>query len=733
MKFKRTLLATAVMMATATQAMGEETVQTGKASMLDQVTVTATRTEKQLKDVAASVTVIDSEQIEKEMARNIKDLMRYEPGVNVGNDGRTGNKGFNIRGMDGNRVKIMVDGVDQSQAFYPGGDYLRSQRNFVDLDSIKAVEIVKGPASSLYGSDAIGGLVAFKTKDPADYLNPTGDDSYFSLKGAYTSADEGFAETITAANRTGDLETMIIFTRRDYKELETYGGADIFGSGRGEADPLDGSLSNVLAKAQYQLNDDHRIGLITEYRNQKSDIDVKSMSPDGVTGKDKYKRSRVGIFHEWDADVALFDSLQWQLDWQKTETDMQTRMPTYTVVFPPSMGGSRTYPNRLQKYNYEEDSYQFSAQFDKALEVSGLSHKIIYGLNAQKTDFKNTNASHNLDTGVATPGDYVPKVDATRYGIFLQDEIAVTDRLTVTPGVRYDTYKYKPSTTTGFTTENEKADDSKWTVRVGSVYELTEHLSVFGQFSQGFKAPDIHDMYHSETGTGRGYSFYANPDLKPEESNSFELGLRGGNHLGSFEVAAFLNKYKNFIEQVNVEIDPGNNPMGEFQKQNIAKAKIKGVEARSQLWLDEAINAPLGTSIKASIAYAKGEGKQDGEKTEPLNSVSPLKAVIGLAYDAPSETWGSEVTWTLSKGKNSDDISDNDDRSAYSPSGYGIVDLTAYYKPAKDLTFRAGLFNLTDKEYSLWEDVRDRDADYAGLGRFTQPGRNFAVSAKWEF
>ncbi|WP_461538742.1 TonB-dependent hemoglobin/transferrin/lactoferrin family receptor [Spongorhabdus nitratireducens] len=716
--FSRSRLAIAVMAVSAALAQADDSSPRNQPTLLNQVTVTASRVEKSQQDIAGTVTVIDSEQMEKDVVNDIKDLVRYEPGVSVGSGGRSGLSGFNIRGMGENRVKIMIDGVDQSKAFNPGGNYLTSKRNFVDIETLKAVEIIKGPASSLYGSDALGGMVAFQTKDPADLLQKSGDDTHASVKAGYESADKGFTETLSLANRTGDLETLLIYTRRDHKETETHSGADIYGSGRGKADPLDTGLDNILAKVQYQLNDAHRVGLTGEYHNAKTDAKPMSMNPDGVTGKDEKTRSRIGFSHEWQADLALFDQASWQLDWQKSETEMDTRMPAYEADFGP--GGKFPYPNRLQEYDYSENTYQLNAQFDKQLTLSGLDHYFIYGLNVSKTDAENNNTSNNLDDGSVTKSSYIPQIDVVNYGLFAQDDIQINDRLTITPGLRYDRFKYDPKAEAGSPTQIKDAKDSKVTGRLGSVFKLNQDLALFAQFSQGFKAPGFHEMYY--TRVSHGYSILANPSLKPEESNSFELGLRGNYRLGSFEVTGFYNKYKNFIQSVVVD-----ETKNVSQSQNVAKARIKGIEFRGQLWLDEAINAPEGTSMRVSAAWADGE---NNETDKPLDSVAPLKGVIGLSYDAPSEIWGGEAIWTVVQGKKKSEISDKTD---FASKGYGIFDLTAYYKPVEQLTLRAGLFNLTDKKYWIWEDVRGRSADFAGLDRYTQPGRNVSVSAKWVF
>ena len=733
MNTPKSRLALAVITATASLAQSNIVVaedNTYQPTLMKQVTVTATRSEKQLKDVAASVAVIGEEQMEKELVTDIKDLVRYEPGVTVDIAGRGGLEGFNIRGMEKNRVKIMVDGVNQTQSYSGGGDYLHSQRSFVDVETLKAVEIVKGPASSLYGSEAIGGVVAFQTKDPADMLKAEGDDTAASVKAAYSSANEGFTETLSVANRTGDLESMLIYTRRDNHETDTYGGADIQGSGRGEANPSDTGLDNLLAKVQYQVNDTHRVGITGEYLDSKTKTDLKTMSPDGVKGQDTIQRTRIGVFHEWDAGLALFDELRWQLDWQKSSTHMDTFRPTY--VFP----GMGTFPNRRMDYLYEDEGIQLGTQFDKALTLSGFDHNIVYGFNYNQSTVFNKNTETNLDENTVSDKSYTPKTDVKKYGVFVQDEILLTDNWTVTPSLRYDSYKYNPE---GSFNNGDPATDSsgdKVTGQLGTVYDLNDNLSVFGQFSQGFKAPEFVEMYYTY---GMGAKQLANPDLKPEESNSLEFGLRGDNYLGSFEITAFYNQYENFIDKAFIGKEEPGNPDSKdvYQNRNISEAVIKGVEFRGQMLLDEAIDAPTGTSLRTTVAYADGEDKDSHKK---LNSVAPLTAVFGLGYDDISGDWGSELVWTLVKGKSDSDVSNRDltgsDQDAgkqqFNPAGYGLVDLTAYYVPVEDVTLRAGLFNITDKKYYQLNDVRGRTTDYAGLDRYTQPGRNFSVSAKWD-
>lgn len=143
------------------------------ATPLDTIVVAATQSERTVGDVAATVSVVDTEEIERRNARSLKDLVRYEPGLSVRNEGaRFGLAGLSIRGLDGNRVAMEVDGTPVADAFAIGS-FSNAGRAAVDLDILKPVEIVRGPASALHGSDALAGIVGFVTQEPLDLLDGT--------------------------------------------------------------------------------------------------------------------------------------------------------------------------------------------------------------------------------------------------------------------------------------------------------------------------------------------------------------------------------------------------------------------------------------------------------------------------------------------------------------------------------------------------------------------------------
>ncbi|NQZ08524.1 MAG: TonB-dependent hemoglobin/transferrin/lactoferrin family receptor [Algicola sp.] len=691
--------------------------------LLNKVTVAATLSEEKVNDVAGNVSVISAQDLLDNGATNIADMVRYQPGVEVavqaGQGGRFGLKGMNIRGMDENRVKIVVDGVDQADAFAPAGSpYQRAGRNYVDIDSMKQIEIVKGPASSLYGSDAIGGVVAFTTKDPADVL-AAGDNTAGSAKIQYHSVDNTQTESFTIANRTGQLESLLVYTRRNGEAVENHSDSE-------KPDPLDFESDNILAKLQYQANEQHRFGFTAERFESYTETDVQSQLGGSYSeyyiGKDTVSRDRYGLSHLWQADNALFDKMKLTLDVQKSESAQDTHH-VYRDA------------RRIKDYNHSEDNKTLAAQFD----LTRDNHYITYGFNIEHSDVANTTDTLYLDSPERnTYNRYVPLVEQKSRTLFLQDKISLlNDKLLITPGLGYSKFDAKPKIDEQFAAPeviNEALTDhasSKVTGRLGAVYKLVDGYTLFGQYSQGFKSPQIIDSYYgSHRNYGPGYNYLSLPNaaLKPEQSDSFEFGLRANGDHGDLEVTVFYNDYQDFIEQATLDNSyNGQTYDSVTQNVNLDEVKISGIELRSAIWLDTAINAPQGTSLNLAIAYAKGENKTNDQ---PLDSISPLKAVFGLNYDNVDANWGGAVNWTLTSKKDSEDVSDE---TLATTAGYGIVDLSGYYLLGENWQLRAGIYNLTDKKYSVWESIRGLSADSDSLSRYTRPGRNFALNVGFEF
>jgi hemoglobin/transferrin/lactoferrin receptor protein len=734
-KHQRSPLAAAILMALATNAYADtNTKDAGYTFSLDKVTVAATLTEQKIEDVANTVSVIGADQIEKQNPSDVRELLKYEPGIDVATEGRFGLNSINVRGSDENKVKIVIDGIDQSKAYNASSRFQQSGRFALDMDTLKQAEVVKGPASSIYGSNAIGGVVAFTTKDPSDYLAAEGDDTAASIKTSYHSIDDETSISATIANRTDRLESLLVYTVRDGEETENMGDVGGTGSDRTKPNPLDKESTNILAKLQYQINDAHRIGLTVEDYSSESESEVLNNLSSVYSlydGADEADRSRYSIEHNWEANNAAFDKASTTLSYQKTENHSVTDN-VITSGYGPAYGFPVGFPfavvneGRTKDYSYEEEQLQLNSTFAKQVD----NHTITYGINIKETEFVSVANTlfDNFDDDIAR---WSPLTEELAYGVFIQDQISLLDgQLTLSPSIRYDHYDIESKTDSVFTTELEDKTHSKASFRLGSVYQLTDNLSVFAQYAQGFKTPDLEDMYQEFVNTTHGYAIIGNPDLKPEESDSYEVGLRFSNDLGDIEVTAFYNDYDNYIDEVSYAGSDSYAGLTVNQDQNIAEANIKGLEVRGSIWLDETIGAPTGTRLHMSAAYIEGEGKNDGDTSDsPLSGIAPLKGVFGLTYDAPSSIWGGALDWTLVQHKRENETPDGE----FAPHGFGLVDLSAYYNVTDQLVVRANINNLTDKKHFLYEDVRGYGADDTDLDRYSQPGRNFNISATYSF
>ncbi|MEZ8140423.1 ligand-gated channel [Enterovibrio norvegicus FF-454] len=697
----------------------------------DEVVVSATRSEQKIGDIAASVDVVTSEDLEESLSQNMKQAVDAEPGVSMAGNGRFGLTGFNIRGRDENYVKTIVDGVELPGTYNPGADVMRKYNNTLETDTLQRVEINKGPVSSLYGSDALAGAVIIRTKNPDDLLEGEGDDSYASVKGGYFSADESYKATATLANRTGDLETLLIFTHRDGHETQTYGGPDINGPDRGAADPVDFNSDNVLAKAYYQLNDAHRIGVTVEHFNREQDVDRLSDEGDVIAfgpyiyaysntrASDEDSRQRYSVEHQWQANNQGFDSLEWRVAYLKSESQHDnTDTLTKTTPF------GTTVSNRNRQRIGEDEAWQADIQFNKAFELESSYHEVVYGANYVANEFNLNYNNIDLDTGLVTDATpEVPNAESRKWGVFVQDQMfLMNEALVLNAGLRYDSFSASPKGNSTYA----DADNHAFTGRLGTVYHWTESFSTFAQISQGFKAPTLQDLYYFYD---TGATFIPNQDLEAEESISYETGLRLKQPYGRFDAAVFFNDYKNFIENRLVD---ANGPDGKevWTTENIGRAEIYGAEFKAQLALDYLVGAPMGMYSDMSIAYAKGENKTNGEA---IDTVAPLTAYIALGYSNPEDTYGGKVSLKTVAGKSGSDWSNANNVDNVNAAGYGVTDVTAFYRPMSDLTVRAGIFNVFDKEYWDYEDLAGFDKDESGIDRRSQPGRNWGLEAEYVF
>ncbi|MEE1882350.1 TonB-dependent receptor [Pseudomonas soli] len=735
----------------------------GNAIALQQVTVSATRSAQDVSQVPSTVSVQTREQLDRQNVNDIKELVRYEPGVSVGGVGqRSGLNGYNIRGIDGERILTQVDGVSIPDSFFYG-PYAQTQRNYVDPEIVKRVEILRGPASVLYGSNAIGGAVSYYTLDPEDIIKP-GKDVGARLKTGYSSADESWLTSATVASRQGDFDGLLHLSQRNGHETESYGEHGGTGLNRSKANPEDVRTTNVLAKLGWNYADDARFGFI--YEHYKDDRDQNILSAVGGPfipgrgasnmyrmrqGDDTVTRERFGINHEFGLESLVADHVKWSLNYQIAKTDQRTDELYFA---------SGRQVSRDRQTTYKDRQWVFDAQLDKAFSLGATGHLLTYGttLKHEKITGSRSGTGTCLNVGGSctaigqnSPGDGQVRVSdfpdptVNTYSLFAQDEIR-WNNWTFLPGARYDYTRMEPQMTSEFlrgVQGNGAAPgaiddaDKKWhrvSPKFGVTYAFNDNYTWYGQYAEGFRTPTAKAMFGRFDNPTLGYSVQPNPDLEPEKSKSYETGLRGNFEAGNFDIAVFYNKYRDFINEDAVQ---SANLGSTFQANNIKHATIKGAEFKGRLNLDH-FGAAQGLYTQGSLAYARGRNDDNGQ---PLNSVNPLTAVLGLGYE--QQNYGGLLSWTLVKRKDRVDDStffapDGASKQFRTP-GYGVLDLTGYYKVTDDITVNAGLYNLTDKKYWQWDDVRGYDAlgeagvtQPANLDRLTMPGRNFAINLVWD-
>ena len=728
---------------------------------LDQLTISATRQVQPIDQVPSTVAVHDRTQLDRDNVNTIGDVVRYEPGVSVGGAGqRSGISGYNIRGIDGNRVLTQVDGVEIPNGYF-NGPYAKAQRNYVDPEILKRVEILRGPASVLYGSNAIGGAVSYFTLDPQDIIKP-GKNHGARLKSGYGSADSSWLNSATVAAREGDIDGLLHFSQRNGHERASYGEIGGTGLDRTAANAQEVRTSNILAKSGWTYAEGARFSLTYEKYtddrdgNEKSSVGGPFVAGQGLNlyrgrlSNDTISRERFGVAHELTLQSALADHLKWSLNYQIAKTDQHTA-EDYAA-------GRRVL--RVRDTLYQERQWVLDVQADKAFAIAGTDHHVTYGTTLKHDKVTGSRSGYgvclNAVAGCARPGiggqspadalDRVsdfPDPDVNTFSLFAQDRIS-WNRWTLLPGARYDYTRLTPRLTDAFldgldpNRPDTPADDAKtWhriSPKLGITYAFNDHYTGYGQYAEGFRTPTAKMLYGRYDNPAGGYLVQPNPDLAPETSRSYELGLRGRFDRGRFDAAIFHNQYRDFINEDAVTPGADKNV---FQANNIKRATIQGIEFKGHLDLD-LFGAPQGLYTQGSLSYLYGRNDDTGR---PLNSINPLTGVLGLGY--AQADYGSLLSWTLVKRKNRVDnskfFSPDGHSSQFKTPGFGILDLTGFYKVNRDVTLSAGLYNLTDKKYWLWDDVRG----YNGLGeaavvapanldRLTQPGRNFSVNLVWD-
>ncbi|MDM0069235.1 TonB-dependent hemoglobin/transferrin/lactoferrin family receptor [Variovorax sp. J31P207] len=705
-----------------------------RVAALGEIVVSGTRSEQNKDDIPATVEVIDREQIEFEQIHNIRDAVRDIPNVSVrraparfglatGNTGRDGNAGFNIRGLDGNRVLLMTDGIRMPRSYVFSANAFG--RDYFDLGLIERIEIIKGPASALYGSDGLAGLVNFITRQPESFL---ADGKTFggSANVGYSGDDNGWQGGVTLAGKASDTVSWLISANGSRThELENMGTNDARNTDRTAPNPEQGNSQSLLAKLIVKPNADLVHNLTFEHVARSTGYDLlsgiskppyTSTSVTGLGALTDLQRDRLTWDGRLRVDSVLADNLLGYLSYQKADSREQAWEKRYSAA------------DRMRDVTYSENTWQAGLQADKTLRMSGdWSQRITYGI-----DYTNTGVE-NLQTGLVPPAGEVyplkrfPDTTEKTAAFYIQDEF-IHDRWSITPGVRIDHFDIDAKQA-GFGPTAVSLSDSAVSPKLGVLYRATPQWTIYGNYASGFKAPNAFQVNNFFENVISGYRTIPNPNLKPETSDNFELGTRGRAGILNFEAAAFTGNYRDLIEndrQVGGVFGSRTNP-ATFQSVNIGRARIYGFELKGEF--DWTAN---GTGFTLPIAYGQARG-EDRTSNVPLNSVDPQKLAVGLKYQAP--TWSVRLDAVHYAAKKRSDVDPAEVTTGVqflTPSAT-TLDINAQWRIRRDLRLNVAVVNLTDKKYWMWSDVRGLAATSPVVDAYTQPGRHFNVSLVADF
>lgn len=722
------------LLAMAQSATGDEASPT----QLKAVSVTSTRTERALNNVPNVVTVVTQEQMQQQGARNIKDVLDDEIDLSVragparfngttSATGRTGNESINIRGLEGNQVLMLEDGIRVPNSFSFSA-FSTGRGDYLELDGLKSVEVLRGPASTQYGSDGLAGVVSFRTLDPSDLLKKGQDSGGFARLG-YASVDRSTAGTLAYAGRKEQWQYLLLGGYRQGHELKNKGDNDSMGASRTTPNPADYDSSYLLGKAILTIDGAHQLGFTAETQHRKQDTELytaRGLNPYGwttldMTAHDTIDRDRLSVEHKFqDLNAPWVQRAQTQVYWQNAH------VKEFTFEDRSSPFADRTRDNR-----YTTDVLGLSSLLESNFSA-GLPQRLSYGLDWSATKLTGLRDGTVPSSGDTFPAKPFPDTRSTQTGLFVQDEVEA-GAVSLIPALRFDQYSIKPSTD-GFGGSVASLSDQAVTPRFGVVWRLSPALAPYAQWARGFRAPTADQVNNGFTNVVQGYTSVGNPNLKSERAESFEIGVRGRLQDNQrYSASLFDNHYDNFISQQQVSGSFGNpsNP-AVYQYINLNDARIHGGEVRTE-WT---VNPRWTTN--AGLAWASGDSQANGVST-PLDTINPLKWVFGARYGAGN--WGGRANLVHSNGKRADQVpttstctnSAGSGTTCFAPSAYTVLDLGWWWKPQHDLTLNANLNNVFDTKYWRWSDVRGLADSSTVKDAYTSPGRSIQVSARYDF
>ncbi|WP_048796124.1 MULTISPECIES: TonB-dependent hemoglobin/transferrin/lactoferrin family receptor [Serratia] len=642
------------------------------------MTVVATGNQRSSFEAPMMVTVIEGNSPESQTAGTAADMLRRVPGITVTGSGRSNGQDLMMRGYDRRGVLTLVDGIRQ------GTDTGHINGTFLDPALVKRIEIVRGPSALLYGSGALGGVVSYETVDAADLLLP-GQDSGFRVYGTAGSGDHSLGMGASAYGKTDNFDGLLSFGTRDVGDLRQGNGFDA---------PNDETISNVLAKGTWKIDDSQSLSGNLRYYNNSAQEPKNPQTPASSSGNLMTDRSTI------QRDAALSYKLKpIGQDW----LDAEAKVYYSDVKINAHANGSEDEARKqtTKGAKLENRTRLFADTF--------ASHLLTYGTEAYKQE--------------QTPGgatESFPHAKINFASGWLQDEITLRDLpVTLLAGTRYDNYK-------GSSDGYADVDADKWSSRGAVSITPTDWLMLFGSYSQAFRAPTMGEMYNDSKhfsipmGPTTITNYWVpNPNLKPEtnETQEYGFGLRFDDLMLAddslqFKASYFDTKAKDYIT-TDVTMELGRGPRGPYC---ISCTTFSTNVDRAKIWGWDATLSYKTPWFGWDLAYNRTRGKNEATG-DWLSSINPDTVTSSL--DVPLGETGLSAGWVATFAERATRVETGTAEQA----GYGVNDFYLSYKGRdrlQGMTTTVVLGNAFDKEY------------YSPQG-IPQDGRNakLLVSYQW--
>lgn len=720
-----------------------------------EVAVVATRSPEPALLTPGTTGVIGGEALARAGTASLQEALRYEPGVSVpfdfgAQDGLIpylagGSQGVNIRGLEGNRVALEIDGIRQpedfvAQAFLGAGG---PGRVYFDPAVLHQIEIFKSASSSLYGSDALGGTVALRTVTPASLLGGGLEGIRFENQVSHITLNKSLHNRLTAAAGDGRMAASVVYSYRQGEEREN--------NGDNPPNPADftshaavATVSTRLGDWAFDLTGDlFRFEQFTRGLSAEGVFFGGALTNSLVTLDEKRTRERVSL----SASSALpgVEAVEFftvRAYWQDASAGslgvQQGQLRFGPFPTPRDRRNELDFRTRIQGLDFASESFfegplgEHHLRFGAEISESRVEARFL------RTDFRPDSTFTQEDRIGMAPS----KVD--RMAAFVFDEIifGADDAWSLFPGLRIDRYRVRPENTEAFlartriaaTGESVRAVDYSNTAFAPSLsllHRFAPEWNAYASYGRGIRNPSAEELNGVFT-HGTDFIVVPNPELREERADSFEIGLQHAGTTHRLRTAVFHNRFRDFLQSNTlVEEGTGGEP-DTLTTVNLARVRTEGVEIA---W-DYRAPAPFagldGWETGLSFALTRGKQRTTGQ---PLNTIDPARAVAYVGLRPSDAPWDLRLTGTFIDRKRTSRIDQTTNAGAFDPvASVFLLDLNGGFRFNENWSVRLGLNNLTNRSYYLWSTARRGGGHGGGAAdRNTQPGINatFTLSASF--